>query len=66
MYIFEKDMDYVSSISSGKKAVLFLMRCFCSHDELVKMTLLGGNGKKAFSKPCHDGILRKCDILIEY
>ena len=66
VYIFQKDMDYVLSISSGKKAALFLMSCFYSHDELVNITLSGGNGKKAFSKPCLDAILRKCNILIEY
>ena len=49
-----------------KKAVLFLMSCFCSHDKLVNMTLSGENGKKAFSKPCFDAILHKCNILIEY
>ena len=62
----QKDMDYVSSISSGEKAALFLMSCLYSHDELVNMTLSGENGKQAFSKPCLDAILHKCNILIEY
>ena len=63
VYIFQKDMEYVSRIPSGKKAALFLMSCFYSHDELVNMTLSGGNGKKFFSKPYLDAILRKCNIF---
>ena len=66
VYIFQKDMEYVSRIPSGKKAALFLMSCFYSHDELVNMTLSGGNGKKSFSKPCLGAICVSVTYLIEY